>query len=140
MKLYDDMTQAEQKDFLKLMHGILTEIRAETAVEQASRPALIVLWAMGHKRATMNLWTQYDIDPSGFIDEAIRKGVGLMENLLHVMHRHPPPTSMIDPAELQRMSEDGRQIIHIMRAPAYRPTVTFTFEDFFRQARERGEL
>lgn len=137
MKPYEQMDDDERLEFIAMVQGILNEIGSATESQRRIRPALILLWAMAHGRATLNLSLHYEVDPSGFVDEAIRKGTHLMENLLKVMHRHPPPALKTSGAELL---QQGRRIIDVMQAPAYRPTVIAVVEDFFRDAREEGQL
>ena len=140
MKPWPDMTEQEKRDFLVLSGNIITAVRDETEVEQEFRPAIILLYVAQAERPVGNLWTHYDVDPNGFIDESIRQGVRFIDNLQRAIDAHPPPPEVMKPHALKEQRERLNVVIDMLRMPSYRPILTEVVNEFFRDQREQGYL
>src|SRR5262245_1530228 len=139
MKPLENMTEDEYDDFLESSARMAREM-VKVDKDQFARPAIVCLWAVMHYRSLVNANTQFEIDPNSLVDDAIRAGCLMLENMAKVMTKDPPPDHIIGKHSITAYLGMLRRLTEHMRRPAYRPVVHAVIHDFFLDQKEQGNL
>lgn len=136
MKPWELMSATEKEEFQAMIVRVWKIMKAaEACAPVERRPAMLALWVVCHDRSVVNVHTQHEIDPWATVDDAVRRTVLLMENLMSAIVETEPPAGL-----KQYAYRVIANTITVLRAPTYRTVIDEELRDFFQDQREQGKL